>query len=163
WLIPLITAVSSTDSSTTEPAPPATRWRRSRMLLTHVLPLIFPVLVIVTAASVAPTQLKIAALAVLLSLGISYARLLLTHDALRRSSEAVRNQHEMLNAIVEGTTAAIYVKDLQGRYRLMNSAGVALVGKKLEEILGKKDADLFSPESAEEIVSHDQEMLRSGA
>ena len=162
WLIPLLTAVSSTESAAPEPAALGHNKRRSRMLLTHVLPLIFPVLVVVTAASVAPTQLKIAALAVLLSLGISYARLLLIHDALRRSTEAVRNQHEMLKAIVEGTTAAIYVKDLQGRYQLMNSAGVALVGKKLDEILGRKDSDLFSPESAAEIVARDQEILHSG-
>jgi len=162
WLVPIVTAVSWTDGSATEPSS-AVRLRRSRMLLTHVLPLVFPVLVVVTAASVAPTQLKIAALAVLLSLGISYARLLLTHDALHRSMEAVRNQHEMLNAIVEGTTAAIYVKDLQGRYQLMNSAGVALVGKKLDEIVGKKDSELFSPESAGEIMARDQEMLQSGA
>src|SRR5215468_10892591 len=129
WLIPLVTALSWTDTAPTEPSLPRTKQRRSRMLLTHVLPLVFPVLVVLTAASVAPTQLKIAALAVLLSLGISYARLLLIHDALRRSTEAVRNQHEMLNAIVEGTTAAIYVKDLQGRYQLMNSAGATLLGR----------------------------------
>ncbi len=163
WLIPLITAVTWIDAAATEPTPQEIKRRRSRMLLTHVLPLIFPVLVVVTAASVAPTQLKIAALAVLLSLGISYARLLLTHDALRRSTEAVRNQHEMLNAIVEGTTAAIYVKDLQGRYQLMNSAGVALIGRRLDEIVGKKDSELFSSESAGEIMARDQEMLQSGA
>ncbi|HKF24380.1 MAG TPA: PAS domain S-box protein, partial [Candidatus Acidoferrum sp.] len=161
WLVPLVTAAWWTDTAAPEPLPQSTK-RHSRMLLTHVLPLIFPVLVVVTAAGVAPTQLKIAALAVLLSLGISHARLLLTHDALRRSTEAVRNQHEMLNAIVEGTTAAIYVKDLQGRYQLMNSAGVAMVGRKLDEIVGKKDADLFSPESAREIMARDEEMLRSG-
>jgi two-component system, cell cycle sensor histidine kinase and response regulator CckA len=163
WLIPLMTAVAWTDATTIEPVPRASKRRRSRMLLTHVLPLVFPVLVVVTAANVAPTQLKIAGLAVLLSLGISYARLLLTHDALRRSTEAVRNQHEMLNAIVEGTTAAIYVKDLQGRYLLMNSAGVALVGKNLNEIVGKKDSDLFSPESAGEIMARDQDVWNSAA
>ena len=162
WLIPLVTATCWEDGKETEPSPAGAKRRRPRMLLTHVLPLVFPVLVVVMAASVAPTQLKIAALAVLLSLGISYARLLLTHDALRRSTEALRNQHEMLHAIVEGTTAAIYVKDLQGRYQLMNSAGVMLVGKRLEEIVGKKDSQLFSPESASELMARDQEMLRSG-
>ena len=162
WLIPLLTAVFWENGEEIEPSRAGAKRRRPRMLLTHVLPLIFPVLVVVMAASVAPTQLKIAALAVLLSLGISYARLLLTHDALRRSTEALRNQHEMLNAIVEGTTAAIYVKDLEGRYQLMNSAGVTLVGKRLDEIVGKKDSDLFLPESAGEIMARDQEMLRSG-
>src|SRR5262249_30027700 len=145
WLIPLLTAISWEDAKQAAPSLAGAKRRRPRMLLTHVLPLVFPVLVVGMAASVAPTQLNNARLAVLLSLGISYARLLLTHDALRRSTEALRNQHEMLNAIVEGTTAAIYVKDLQGRYQLMNSAGVMLVGRQLEEIVGKKDSELFSP------------------
>jgi PAS domain S-box-containing protein len=161
WLIPLVTATYWTDAEQAQqPAP--RRSRRPRMLLTHILPLIFPVLVVVMAASVAPTQLKIAALAVLLSLGTSYARLLLTHDALRRSAEALRNQHEMLNAIVEGTTAATYVKDLQGRYLLMNSAGAALVGKNLNEIIGKDDSALFSRESAQEIIARDRAVLDAG-
>jgi len=161
WLIPLVTAISWT--GTEQPQPEALRAsHRPRMLLTHILPLIFPVLVVVMAASIAPTQLKIAALAVLLSLGTSYARLLLTHDALQRSAEALRNQHEMLNAIIEGTTAATYVKDLQGRYLLMNSAGAALMGKDPNEIIGKDDLALFSSESAQEIMARDGEILESG-
>lgn len=161
WLIPLVTAISWTD--TEQPQPGALQAsRRPRMLLTHILPLIFPVLVVVMAASIAPTQLKIAALAVLISLGTSYARLLLTHDALRRSAEALRNQHELLNAIIEGTTAATYVKDLQGRYLLMNSAGATLLGKSVDEIIGKDDATLFSSESAQEIIGRDREILQSG-
>jgi two-component system, cell cycle sensor histidine kinase and response regulator CckA len=161
WLIPLVTAISWTDTEQVPGALQATR-RRPRMLLAHILPLIFPVLVVVMAASVAPTQLKIAALAVLLSLGTSYARLLLTHDALRRSAEALRNQHEMLNAIVEGTTAATYVKDLQGRYLLMNSAGATLLGKSVSEIIGKDDLALLSGESAWEIIARDRETIESG-
>ena len=162
WLIPLVTAISWTDTKQVQPGALQASRRRPRMLLAHILPLIFPVLVVVMAASVAPTQLKIAALAVLLSLGTSYARLLLTHDALRRSAEALRNQHEMLNAIVEGTTAATYVKDLQGRYLLMNSAGATLLGKSVSEIIGKDDLALFSGESAREIIARDRETIESG-
>src|SRR5207302_5626100 len=113
---PLITAANWTAL----PTPPQHRVSektllRRRLLLTHVLPLIFPLLVVVMAANIAPTLLKIAALAVLLSLAISYARLLLTHGELRRSVDALRDHHELLNAIIEGTTAATYVKDLGGR------------------------------------------------
>src|SRR5262249_14967457 len=157
WLIPLVTATFWEDGKETEARPARLKRHRPRMLLTHVLPLVFPGLVVVMAASLAPTQLKIAALAVLLSLGISYARLLLTHDALRRSTEALRNQHEMLHAIVEGTTAAIYVKDLQGRYQLMNSAGATLLGRSVSEIIGKDDLALFSGESARDAIARDRE------
>jgi PAS domain S-box-containing protein len=131
-------------------------------LLTHVLPLIFPVLVVLMAANIAPTQLKIAALAVLLSLATSHARLLLTHGELRRSSEALRDHHQLLNAIIEGTTAATYVKDLEGRYLLMNSAGATLLGKSAAEILGKDDVALLPPESAQRIIARDRQTVASG-
>ena len=162
WLIPLFTAANWTEL----PRPPQQASQkptvRQRLLLTHVLPLIFPVLVVLMAANIAPTQLKIAALAVLLSLATSYARLLLTHGELRRSTEALRDHHQLLNAIIEGTTAATYVKDLQGRYLLMNSAGAALFGKSAPEILGKDDASLFSPESAQRIIARDRQTVESG-
>jgi len=122
----------------------------------------FSVLVVLMAAHIAPTQLKIAALAVLLSLATSYARLLLTHGELRRSAEALLDHHQLLNAIIEGTTAATYVKDLQGRYLLMNSAGAAFVGKSVPEILGKDDQALFSRESAQRIIARDRQTVDSG-
>jgi len=162
WLIPLVTAASWTELPTPKPHVSQKTLVRRRLLLTHVLPLIFPVLVVVMAAHIAPTQLKIAALAVLLSLATSYARLLLTHGELRRSAEALLDHHQLLNAIIEGTTAATYVKDLQGRYLLMNSAGAAFVGKSVPEILGKDDEALFSHESAQRIIARDRQTVESG-
>ncbi|PYX62429.1 MAG: hybrid sensor histidine kinase/response regulator [Acidobacteria bacterium] len=162
WLIPLVTAANWTELPTPKPHVSQKTLVRRRLLLTHVLPLIFPVLVVVMAANIAPTQLKIAALAVLLSLATSYARLLLTHGELRRSAEALLDHHQLLNAIIEGTTAATYVKDLQGRYLLMNSAGAAFVGKSVPEILGKDDEALFSRESAQRIIARDRQTVESG-
>src|SRR5262249_16034346 len=137
--------------------------QRPRLLLTHMLPLIFPVLVVVMAANVAPTQLKIAALAVLLSLGTSYARLLLAHGELRKSTEALRDHHELLNAIIEGTSAGTYVKDLEGRYLLINSAGAAMLGKSAQDIVGKVDRALLPDEQAKEMMASDRRTMASGA
>ena len=163
WLIPLSTALLWSDAPQTPVPLERKESRRSPLLLTHVLPLIFPVLVVGMAANVAPTQLQIAALAVLLSLGTSYARLLLTHDELRRSTQALRDHHELLNAIVEGTAAATYVKDLQGRYLLINSAGAAFLGKTPAEIVGQDDAALFPPQAAAEVRRRDRETIESGS
>jgi len=162
WLIPLITALNWKEEPRARKAQGHNDKRRPRLLLTHVLPLIFPVLVVVMAANIAPTQLKIAALAVLLSLGTSYARLLLTHDELRQSTQALRDHHELLNAIVEGTTAATYVKDLQGKYLLINSAGAAFLGRSASEIVGRDDRELLSAEAAEEVHKRDRNAIESG-
>lgn len=54
----------------------------------------------------------------------------------------------MLLAITEGTSDAVFVKDLQGRYVMFNRAASRIVGKPATEVLGKDDAALFPPEEA---------------
>jgi len=78
-----------------------------------------------------------------------------------RTAEAVRS-HNLLNAVIAGTTDAIYLKDLDGRYLMVNPAGAEFVGKPVEEIVGKYDRDLFSPECASVMTRWDREILRTG-
>lgn len=63
---------------------------------------------------------------------------------------------------MEGTTDAIYVKDLKGRYVLVNKSTCKAIGKKREEIIGKADNDLFPPESQTAIKKTDSKVLESG-
>ena len=42
----------------------------------------------------------------------------------RKAAErALIESHSLLNAVVEGTSGAVFVKDLDGRYLMINSAG----------------------------------------
>ncbi|MDB4907595.1 MAG: Blue-light-activated protein [Gemmatimonadetes bacterium] len=68
----------------------------------------------------------------------------------------------LLNAIVEGTADAIFVKDLAGRYLLMNGAGEASRGVPRQEILGKDDAELFPADIARAIMERDRSILATG-
>ncbi|HZR29875.1 MAG TPA: PAS domain S-box protein [Terriglobales bacterium] len=161
WLIPIIAAASWKDSERPVPA------RRvssplPRLLVMQVLPLIFPSLVLLMAAEIARVQLEVAAGAVLFSLGISYARLLLAQREQQRSAEALRHNHNLLQAIIEGTSEAIFVKDLQGRYIMINTAGAALIGKSVEEVIGKRDHDFFTAESAQQMMQEDRRVIESG-
>ncbi len=79
-----------------------------------------------------------------------------------RAQEALRESHNLQRVVVEGTPDAVFVKDRQGRYQLINSAGAGFVGKAVEEIIGRDDADLFPPEMGREIMRHDQEVMASG-
>ena len=161
WLIPLYSAATwQKEKALTTVG--TIQLRERRLQVTHFLPLIFPLLVIVMAAEVARGQLLVAGIAVLLSLGISYARLIFTHREQQRSSEALRQQHSLLEAIIEGTTEAIYVKDRQGRYLMINSAGARSIGQPVQEILGKSDSELFSPDSAASIMERDRELMEDG-
>ncbi len=68
----------------------------------------------------------------------------------------------MLRAIVEGTSDAVFAKDLEGRYVFVNTACASFLGKRVEEILGRRDEDLYPPETAARFTDDDAEVLRQG-
>jgi PAS domain S-box-containing protein len=82
--------------------------------------------------------------------------------ALRASEEALSRDHALLNAVVEGTTDAVFVKDLQGRYLMINAAGARFMGKTLDEIIGQDDAALFSADTARLMMDNDRRVLATG-
>ncbi len=80
----------------------------------------------------------------------------------RRAEEAVRRSLNLLHAVVGGTTDAVFVKDREGRYLLLNSVAAQLVGKPAAEIVGKTDAELFPPDVAKQITESDHEIMAAG-
>jgi PAS domain S-box-containing protein len=87
-----------------------------------------------------------------------------TEDITERKQvgEALRESYSLLRAVVEGTPDAVFVKDLQSRYQMINSAGALFLGQPAAEIIGKDDADYFSPESARKIIESDRRVLKAG-
>lgn len=70
--------------------------------------------------------------------------------------------HKLLNAVVEGTNDVVFVKDLAGRYLMLNAAACAVLGKTIEEVLGRDDSNLFPPEAAAALMAHDSQVLTTG-
>ena len=66
----------------------------------------------------------------------------------KRSQSELAQSHELLRAIVEGTSDAIYVKDLDDRYLMINSAGAALFGLQVNDVMNKFDRDLPATDAA---------------
>jgi PAS domain S-box-containing protein len=81
----------------------------------------------------------------------------------KQAEQALLESLGLLNAVIEGTSDAIFVKDLEGRYRLINSSGARLLGRTVEDVVGKDDRALFSPETASLVMAHDRRVLASGA
>jgi two-component system cell cycle sensor histidine kinase/response regulator CckA len=81
----------------------------------------------------------------------------------KRAEQALLQSHGLLNAVIEGTSDAIFIKDLEGRYRLINSAGARLLERSVEDVIGKDDFDLFSHETASLVVAHDRRVIAAGA
>lgn len=76
-------------------------------------------------------------------------------DELRKSQQQIR-------AFIDNSSAAMYLKDLEGRYRLMNQTCVELSGGDPELFLGATDFAVYPPEIAERIYQLDREIIRSG-
>jgi PAS domain S-box-containing protein len=68
----------------------------------------------------------------------------------------------LLAAVVEQTTDAVFVKDLDGRYLLVNSACARILGRPKEEIVGRSDAQILPPEAAEKLAEVDRLVMDTG-
>ncbi len=80
---------------------------------------------------------------------------------LSRAREELRATQDLLHATLESNSSAIFVKDLDGRYLVINSAAAHLVGKTPAEIVGKQDDDLLA-EVADRMRASDQRALAAG-
>ncbi|WP_136716948.1 PAS domain-containing protein [Halorientalis salina] len=67
-----------------------------------------------------------------------------------------------LEAIIENTRNAIFIKDRDGEYQLANDAAARLFGSGSEDLLGKTDAELFDESSAAELREVDREVIETG-
>ena len=94
------------------------------------------------------------------------AELLVTHVTQafdRLESEAdLRRANEQLRAILDNTTANIYIKDLDGQYQLVNDSFRELVGLEPGEAVGKTDLDLQNGEHAKEVRANDRLAVERG-
>ncbi len=68
----------------------------------------------------------------------------------------------LLQAILDETTDSVFVKDLEGRYLMINAAGARYVGRPAEDIIGERDTELFPSKTARQITTHDREVMDSG-
>lgn len=74
----------------------------------------------------------------------------------KRVEKDIRESEAQLQAILDNTTAVIYLKDLQGRYLLINRYYELLFHVTKEQIVGKTDYDLFPKEKADEYRANEQ-------
>jgi PAS domain S-box-containing protein len=83
----------------------------------------------------------------------------------RAALERARQQLEadaLLRAVAEGTTDAVYVKDREGRYLMINTAGARLLGKSVAEVIDHDDRSFFPLEEAEAIRDSDRALMDGG-
>jgi two-component system cell cycle sensor histidine kinase/response regulator CckA len=77
----------------------------------------------------------------------------------RLAADELRAQNAILQTILDSTTDFVYMKDRQGHYLKINAAGAAFIGKRASEIIGRRDAELFPPDVAQDITEHEQQLF----
>ena len=80
----------------------------------------------------------------------------------KRAEDALGASHALLRSVIEGTEDAIFVKDPEGRYLMVNSSTAATIGRPAEELIGKNDAEIFPPDVARRLVEADRRVMQSG-
>ncbi len=79
-----------------------------------------------------------------------------------RAERCLRESEGKLQTILDHSTAVIFLKDLDGRYLVVNRVFTEVTGKENSEIIGRTDWELFPPELAQVFVENDHTVLRSG-
>lgn len=67
--------------------------------------------------------------------------------------------NNFLAAIIEATPNAIYLKDEDGRYLMINEKGAEAVGLTVESFIGKTDLEIFPKELAKKVMALDREVF----
>ena len=81
-------------------------------------------------------------------------------EMLMRTKSKSENNLRLLNVAVSGSKDAVFVKDNQGRYLVVNQAAARFIGKPIEELLGKDDRSLFPESTAQMIFEHDLNIMQ---
>ncbi|NTX09375.1 PAS domain-containing sensor histidine kinase [Myxococcus sp. CA056] len=78
------------------------------------------------------------------------------------AEETLRRDHDLLHAVIESATDAIYVKDVDARYVLINPATARAFNRAPQDILGRTDLELLGEDVAGPTLAHDRAVMESG-
>ena len=145
-----------------EPETGRESYSRGLQLLAQFSPLVIPAIVFPLVLSIAQEQFLWSVVLVLVSFAAAGGRMFVVQNQLLISSRELEKNLALLKGITDGTTDAVFVKDLQGRYLMMNASGAGFLGRSVEEVLGKIDAELFDPEMGRVIMERDRAVIQSG-
>ena len=80
----------------------------------------------------------------------------------KRADEALREQQQLLDNILNSVPVPIFYKDIRGNYLGCNSAYVDFSGLPRERVIGKTVCGIYSAEMAEIYLKADQDLIQNG-
>ncbi|WP_051536816.1 PAS domain-containing protein [Shewanella marina] len=79
----------------------------------------------------------------------------------KQTQNQLKIHQEQLNAIMNSSPNYIYIKDIEGRYLIINNKYTQLLNREYQEIIGRKDCELFSLKNAKKYAETDELALKS--
>jgi two-component system sensor histidine kinase/response regulator len=110
---------------------------------------------------VSPFDRQLPRLALVIGFGVTmllYCLMLTMYRARLRSQE----QHALLNAVLDGVNAHVYIKDRERRYLYVNARTAEAMGLPVEAIICKRDLDLLPRAQADRYWEQDLQVFASG-
>jgi len=83
-------------------------------------------------------------------------------DKHKRAEEALRHSQVLYRSLVEHLPQSVFRKDRAGRFLFANERFCQGLGRSLEDIVGKTDADFFPPELAQAYRQDDLRTMETG-
>ncbi len=82
--------------------------------------------------------------------------------ARKRAEAELRRTTDLLKAVADGTTDAVFVKDRSGKYLLCNPATARFFGLTPDELVGRTDRELFGPADIQVVAENDRRVVETG-
>ena len=76
--------------------------------------------------------------------------------------EDLRASHALLQAVLEGMSDPVFVKDADGRYLLINAATAAVFGRDRSAVIGSNPTEQFPGEAGRRVRESDLRVMREG-
>ncbi len=90
--------------------------------------------------------------------------MVMTQDITRQKllENELREANKLIQSILDNTSSVIYVKDLEGKYILVNKQYEELIEMSKIDIINKTDVELHSDEYVDKILENDKKVLEKG-
>ena len=131
-------------------------------LLAQFSPLVIPAIVFPLVLSIAREQFSWSVVLVMFSFAAAGGRMFVVQRQLLRSSHELEKNLSLLRGIMESTPDAVFVKDLDKRYMMINPAAANLVDMTMGEVLGNTDMKVFPTETARWLMDRDRQVIETG-
>jgi len=80
----------------------------------------------------------------------------------QQHERSLRQSQALLQSLLDNMPLAVYVKDAEGRYTIINQLAATFLHASSQEVVGKTDRDLLPPEVARMWLQNHQHVLTSG-